>query len=319
MYPQWNQPIPTWLQSQLRYPEFLLDRQIASYNTYHVSNPDFWQRGTDFFELTTNNAKSTIEDVRFVSFYLNGTTYWAAVRLVEYANAAGKNLAGMYVALNGKDIGKVFLLRTGGVAVIGPQTVLDAINNYGPTRTQLTLQPSWQPGNILMYVINNRPYYFVPYYGGTGTTLAPAMIVAVDALSQKVGYYVITDPGNANEVGSSSQKAYFNAIGTTVELTAEARKKNVLDELKRQGYALKTPQQLNVPLAYQENSVSYFSDADWAAANSTISSFISVWVKPYSVDTIIVWDTIESNVKYLNLGVFIVSRLELHYITIAYG
>ncbi len=323
MYPQWNQPVPEWLQSQLRYPEFLFDRQIDSYNTYHVSNPDYWQRGTDFFALTTNNAKNPIEDVRFVSFYLNGTTYWAAVRLVEYANAAGKNLAGMYVALNGKYIGDVFLLRTGSVAVVGPQTALDAINNYGKTQYELTTKGGgkWQSGNILMYVINNRPYYFVPYYGGTGTTLAPAMIVTVDALSQKVGYYVITDPSNAIEVGSAAQKAYFNVTGATVELTAEVRKRNIIDEFVNQGYIVTIPDVLSPLVAIQNTSISYQSDADWDNAKSTILSFITTLVAPNNIDTVLMWETTISGLKYLNFGVFIpkAGTPWLYYITIAYG
>jgi len=321
MYPQWDQPVPGWLLSQLRYPEFLLERQIDSYNTYHVSNPDYWQQSTDFFELTTSAAGRAIEDVRYVIFHLNGTTHWAAVRLVEFYRSPGKNLAGMYVALNGEEIGNVFLLRTGSVAVIGPQTALDTINNYAPTKTELTLHTNWESGNILMYVINNRPYYFVPYYAKTETTLAPAMIVVVDAMSQKAGYYVITDPGDAKEVGLASEKAYFNLVGATVELTAEARKTKVIDEFKRRGYTVRTPQQLNPDVAFQEKSISYLSDVDWAETNSTISSFISSWAEPYNVETILTWETTVSNVRYLNLGV-LVSRagiVELHYITLAYG
>ena len=48
MYPQWDAPVPDWLVSQLRYPEFLFERQIDSYNIYHVSNPDKWQKSSDF-------------------------------------------------------------------------------------------------------------------------------------------------------------------------------------------------------------------------------------------------------------------------------
>ena len=201
MYPQWNQPIPNWLQPLLRYPEDLLNAQINAYNTYHVLDPNTWQKGTDFLELTTNSAGSPIEDVRYVNFYINGTTYWAGVRLVQYASTPGLNLAGMYVAFNGANIGNVSILRTGSVAVIGPQTALDSVSNNPSTAQLLTLHSSsgspWQSGNILLYVINNRPYYFIPYYGGTTTTLSPAMIAVVDAMSQKVGYYQITNPQNS--------------------------------------------------------------------------------------------------------------------------
>ena len=320
MYPTWDQPVPDWLQSQLRYPEFLFERQIDSYNTYHVSNPDFWQQSTDFFELTTDAAGKAIEDTRYVIFYLNGTTHWAAVRLVEYFGGAGKNLAGMYVALNGEEFGDVSLLRTGTIAVIGPQTALEAINNYGPTKELLTLT-NWQSGNVLMYVINNRPYYFVPYYGGTATTLAPAMNVVVDAMSQKVGYYRITDPGDANEVGLASERAYFNLIGSTIELPAEARKAKVLDEFTLRGYAVKSPQELSPDVSYQENTTSYYIDADWAEVDVTMTDLLATWAEPYSVNTIVWWETEVSNVKYLYVGVLVSEGgiVELHYLTVAYG
>ena len=323
MYPQWAQPIPEWLLPQLRYPEFLFEKQIDSYNTYHVSNPDYWQQSTDFFELTSS-ASGAIEDVRYVIFYLNGTIHWAAVRLVEYYRAAGKNLAGMYVALNGAEIGNVFLFRTGSIAVIGPQTALDTINNYNPTKTELTLHSNWESGNILMYVINNRPYYFIPYYAKTATTLSPTMITVVDAFSQKVGYYVINDPGDAKEVGLSSERGYLNLIGAAVGLTTEARKTKILDEFMMRGYRVESPQNdpTSLFLAFRNATVNYYSDADWAGVNSTLSSFISSWVAPYNMGTILMWEMVVSNVRYLNLGVLINrtgAYVELRYITIAYG
>jgi hypothetical protein len=321
-YPTWNYSIPSWLQSQLRYPEDLMNAQVSAYNMYHVLNPNSWQKGTDFFKLTDDASGNTIEAVRYVNFYLNGTTYWAAVRLVEYANSAGKNLAGMYVALNGQNIGNVSMLRTGSIAVIGPQTALDAISNYGPTQTQLTLN-HWQSGNILMYVINNRPYYFIPYYGGTSTTLAPAMMVVVDALSQKVGYYVISNPQDSVEVGSASERAYLNLIGSTVVQTAEARKQNVIDEFERRGYTVKTPTIFNPNVGYPftETPIGYHRDADWAANNSTISSFITTFNLDPQSNTIVIWETAPLNPQYLNLGVIIndVGVPTFHYMAFDYS
>jgi len=147
------------------------------------------------------------------------------------------------------------------------------------------------------------------------------MMVVVDAMSQKVGYYVIINPQDPVEVGSSPNRAYLNLIGSTVVQTAEARRTNVLDEVMRRGYTIKTPQQLFPNVEFQEASINYLSDADLTAMNSTISTFISSWVTPYSLNTILEWDTIVTNVKYLNLGVLvnISGIVELHYITIAYG
>ncbi len=150
------------------------------------------------------------------------------------------------------------------------------------------------------------------------------MIVIVNAITQKAGYYVIVDPGDAQEVGLASEKAYLNLIGATVELTAETRKANLIDEVRRRGYTVETPQNnpTSLFLAFRNASVNYYSDLDWSSVNSTIGSFESSWITPYSVDTVLAWETVVSNVRYLNLGV-LVNRtgtyVELRYITVAFG
>ena len=322
MYPQWNRPVPEWLLSQLRYPEFLLEMQIDSYNKYHVSNPDRWQKSSDFFELTTDAAGSPIEDVRYVVLSLNGTTYWSAVRLVEFSQSPGKNIAALYVALNEENIGDIFLLRTGDVAVIGPQTALDTVSNFGATKSLLTLNPNWRSGNILMYVLTDTLYYFIPYYAETTTTLSPAMVVIVDAQSQKVGFHVITNPQDAAEVGTAAERAYFNIIGEQIELTAEARKKNVLDELTRRGYDLRWPQQLTLPAVYSQASANYLADEEWDETNSTIAVFLQTWAAPFNVTELLLQETTDGELRYLKISVMIQpieGFFEQHFMEIGYS
>jgi hypothetical protein len=299
MYPQWDAPVPDWLVSQLRYPEFLFERQIDSYNIYHVSNPDKWQKSSDFFEA------SPIEDVRYVVITFNGTTYWAGVRLVEFFESPGQNLAAMYMALNGENIGDVFLLRIDDSAVIGPQTAVDSVSNTGATKSLLTLNPNWKPGNILMYVLNNTLYYYIPYYAETTTTLSPVMMVTVDAISQKVGYYVISNPQDPGEVGRAAENAYLNLVGQQIELTAEARKTKVLDELTRRGYDLRTPQELYPDASIQAAVVSYFTDEAWDETNSTLTTFLETWAAPYATTTILLRETTVGGLRYLEIGVLI--------------
>ncbi len=317
MYPQWNQPTPPWLQPQLRYPEFLFERQIESYNTYHVSDPDVWLGKTDFFELTTDAQGVPIEDVRYVVFYLNETNYWASVRLVQKYKSPALNLAATYVALNGEDFGRTILLRGGPKAVIGPQTALDAVNNYSPTKSLLTLHPNWVPGNTLMYVINGTIYYFIPYYAQTETTLSPAMMACVDALSQKVGYYIIDNPQDASEVEVGSEMAYFDLAGLRVELGAEERKNSVLDKFEELNYTITIPQQLTPHVAFLEGSVSYLDEEDWPQTQSIITSFAETWAEP---NNLLMWETVEAGSRLLNFGVLVSSEgvVELHYIAVTY-
>jgi len=323
MYPQWNTPVPDWLTLQLRYPEYLLNNQILAYNTYHVSDPDKWQKNTDFFQLTTNAAGQTFEEVRYVTFSLNKRTVWAGVRQVEGFRAPGKNLAGVYVALNGRDFGQIYFLRTGSVAVIGPQTALDTVNNYGPTKFQLTTHtnPPWVPGNILMYVVNGSAYYFIPYYAQSTTTLSPAMMVVVDALTQRVGYYVISNPQDGYEVSTSIVKAYTNLVGAAVSSPAEVRKMNILNEFKALDYVLRTPQQLNPNAAFVVGSTEYISDDSLPNVKKLISSFIEQYVKPTGLRTVLSWETVEGERRTLSCGVLTNEGgvVFLYYINITYS
>jgi len=299
----------------------LFNKMIDTYNFYHVSDADLWQRNTDFFQLTTNSAGAVIEEVRFVTFSLNQQSLWAGVRLVEVFKASGKNLAGAYVALNGEDLGKIYLLRPGNIAIIGPQTAFDTINNFGATKTLLTLNQNWVSGNTLSYVINGAIYYFIPYYAQSQTTLSPAMMTVVNALTQKVGYYVISNPQDAAEVAGAAQKSYQNLVGQTVEVSAEARKQNVLKEFTTMNYTLRTPQELNPNVAYKEGNVTYLLDSDLPAVQALVSSFISQFVQPLGTSTVLTWETLESGSSNLNFGVLSNNQgvVELHSITITYA
>jgi hypothetical protein len=290
MYPQWNASIPNWLETQLRYPEYLFEKQIDSYNIYHVDDPLYWQESSKFYELTTGAAGQPIEDVRYIAFSLNKTISWTSVRLVEKLQSPGKNLAGVYLARNGEDLGEVFLLRSEEEAVIGPQVALDTINNFGSTKALLTLNPNWIHGNILMYVINNTPYYYIPYYAEATGTLSPAMVVTVNALTQKVGYHLIFNPQDPSEVGSAASEAYSNLVGVQVELTAEIRRQTVIDEFdekgQERGYSVEIPERINAPVEFEPDYVTYLTDADWPQTQSKIVSFIDEWVTPNDVKTI---------------------------------
>ncbi len=320
MYPNWNIPSPDWLVPQLRYPELLFDKQIESYNFYHVSDADNWQRNTDFFQLTTNAEGQPIEEVRYVTFSLNQESFWAGVRPVEGFKAPGKNLAGVYVALNGEDLGSIYLLRSGTVAIIGPQTALDAVNNFGPTKSILTLNPGWVSGNILIYVINGAIYYFIPYYAISATTQAPTMMTAVEAISQKVGFYVISNPQNPTEVSSATDKAYVNLVGQQVQIPDEARKQNLFNEFVALNYTLKMPQELNPNVSFQEGNASYLEDADFPAAQVLIDSFTTQFVEPLGTKTVLWWETTDIDKTNLNFGVLssYLGIVELHFITVTY-
>jgi hypothetical protein len=172
----------------------------------------------------------------------------------------------------------------------------------------------------VLYVIGSTPYYFIPFYAETETTLSPTMVVTIDALSLSLGYNVIDDPTKPSEVGSAAAKAYSNLVGAQIELPAEARKEKIINEFENLNYTIRRPQEISAPIEFQVGSSVFYIDEDWNATKSLTLDFINNWIIPNDVDTLLQWETTENGVKYVNIGVLINLHgyLELDYVKIAY-
>jgi len=211
MYPQWNQQMPSWLLPQLRYPETYFNTQQDVYNFYFQTDPLQWQRNV-FLQST--------ETTRFIIMPINGTLTWAAVRLVEIYHSPSQNLAGLYIAPAGVRTGQVYLIRfPEGTTVIGPNSAISAVVTDPIIKTQLTLHPDWTVGNILLYSVNGRLIYVIPYYGTQGNLTVPEMVAVVDGSSKQVGHYFIQDPTSSIEVGSATTKAVSTIGISTTQAT----------------------------------------------------------------------------------------------------
>ena len=156
-----------------------------------------------------------------------------------------------------------------------------------------------------MYVINDNLYYFVPYYAGTATALAPAMITAVDASTQRVGFYLITNPQDAIEVGEGTARAYADLVGQQVQLTAERRRQQVLDTVENLGY---TPIKTGEPAANfdETTSLRYLNEEEWETTQTTLTSYINTWVAPFNLTNVLYWETADDDDnKFLHIGVLL--------------
>src|SRR5438046_8720451 len=148
MYPQWNQPMPSWLLPQLRYPETYFNTQQDVYNFYFQTDPLQWQRNV-FLQST--------ETTRFIIMPINGTLTWAAVRLVEIYHSPSQNLAGLYIAPAAVRAGQVYLIRfPEGTSVIGPNSAISAVENEPILKTQIKLHPAYTVGTALLCSVNGR-------------------------------------------------------------------------------------------------------------------------------------------------------------------
>lgn len=156
-----------------------------------------------------------------------------------------------------------------------------------------------------MYVINGTLYYFVPFYAETTTTLAPAMIASVDALDQRVGYYVINNPQDAIEVGEGTARAFADLVGQQVELTAELRKQQILDTFEDLGYS---PIKTGEPAANfdETTNLKYLNEEDWEQTQMTLTSYIDTWVAPFNLTNVLYWETADDDDnRFLHIGVLL--------------
>jgi hypothetical protein len=217
-YAQWDKPIPSWLEGQVRYPEEFLEKQIEVYDWYFQDDFQKWQRN-EFYELTLDNSTgSPIEDVRYIVMPINGKLTWCAVRLVEWYKGTTRNLAGMYVAPCGNETGKVYFVDFKGQTVIGPSVALSTVSGNQEVKKHPAFD-QWKSGNILMYSIDERFYYVIPYYKEEADMLLPQMIAVVNAQDQSMGFYAIQNPKDSDEISMATTYA-FQRIGVqTTEKT----------------------------------------------------------------------------------------------------
>ncbi len=202
MYPQWNKPLPSWLLPQLRYPEDFFDNQTAVYDFYFQTNPIAWQ---------SNQFLQNTEESRFIITPINGELRWAVVRLVERYKSDSKILAGLYIAPAGAATGQMYLLQ--GTTVIGPESAISAVTTDPTIKNNLAIQ-SWVAGNILLYSVNDRLTYIIPYYSIQPNLNVPVMVAAVDGQTKQVGYHQIKNPNNATEVQNAANAA-VESLGLT--------------------------------------------------------------------------------------------------------
>lgn len=311
-YSNWGPP-PDWLLPQLRYPEALLGSvlfkipgQLDIDFHYHVRDPYVWRSGSDFFERPPGT------EVNYILLTEDNSIRFVGVQLAEYSSSAGKNLAGMYIIGSGSDLGKTQLLRVSSgnstSSLIGPTGAVSAFQTNSEVREKLTLYGSnYKLGNILLYGINQRLYYFIPVYitSGGGIITKMPFIGIVDALTRNVA------------IGIDSASAFYSLTKQSpIEQPGESERINdTYTAFTAQGYAPINVTAVNSEVFVQVANITYVSIQDKQNMESTITSFVNDYVKTYGPD-IYSWI---SNGNTINYGVFKTTPKgikELRYISI---
>ena len=308
-YSSWKAP-PDWLVSQLRYPEDLLGThdlpgQLDVSFQYHVTDPFVWRSGSDFYE------RPEATEVLYVLMSSGNRVDFVGLQLVEYQASPGRNLAGMYIAYGTDQLGRLNLYRISNstTQLIGPSAALQAVETDDYVRQQLTLLPNYRLGNILLYLIGDHLYYFIPVYINTQVE---------NAVITKMAFVTVVDAttGARVAVGADSSQAYYAISGGIPTILGSAEREKKLNLLfTDKGFSLVNPTSINANVEIRIANITYTDETQWASVNATVNNFITSYGQKYGVTEVYYWTEPNGD---LNFGMLVSNAgvVKLYYITV---
>ena len=327
-YPTWG-TIPSWLQSQLRYPEQLLgnqqvagqlDADFVDHVGSSLSDASNFLSGSLFYERPNST------EVLYIPLAIGNNVSFSAMQLVEYHSSSGKNLAGLYVVYGGDQLGQMYLYQTnstaiGGVPLLGPSAALSEFNTDPLTKTQVTLTGA-TPGNILLYPVLGHLYYFIPAYiqqkTGTSVVEKNPFVDVIDAQNSSAPVRLIS-------TNSSLISTYgFTGIGPVFTNTTE-RIQYLNNLFASKGVALQNSSISSVNIIDNIGSAVFQTIGENSTATALVNNFISSYVLNSSIThdqiafgSVFYW---MPSLGTINYG-FVVSDLgvtKLYYISVTVG
>ena len=199
------QETPSWLQSQMKWPEDLYERQLSVAYTYHVTNGFIWRSGIDFHSAPGEY------DTRYIIMRIGGVDRFVATHNVEFLNSPGKNLAGLYVmGCGNRNFGQLTFYGSGSIGsstLIGPEAARQAFLTSDNVRTQLTLWGNFRYGNILLYHLGGEVLFVIPVFLQVETSESRVI--------EKLGGVGLVDAETGSHVvlGSNVVEAYSLMFG----------------------------------------------------------------------------------------------------------
>ncbi|MFX1560860.1 MAG: UPF0182 family protein, partial [Promethearchaeota archaeon] len=211
-YYDW-QETPEWLQSQLKWPEDLYERQLGVAFTYHVTTGEEWSTGVDFHQSPDDS------DTRYVIMNIEGRERFVAYHNAEFRDTVAHNLAGLYIMGCGNiDFGNFTFYKAGEDGYsdwLGPNAAVQAFETNDIVRTQLQLWGEHRYGNRLLYHLGGDLFFVIPVFLEVETSL--------NRVIQKLGGVGLVDvhTGDRVELGESVVEAYYKMFGLLNETIVE--------------------------------------------------------------------------------------------------
>lgn len=322
-YKEQFQPMPAWLEEQIRYPVELFNWKTEMYNIYHVTNVETFIQANEFYEIPGGL------DTYYVEAKPPGfeQTEFLGLLSLELRGSQGRNLAGYMIVENDLDrLGNMQFYEVpldSDTKLIGPTAVREALDR-DPEFAQLkTLLRNPRIGDNILYRVGDHDVYFIPVYtaGAGGVVAQLGTIAAVGAAFN--GEYFVGLGQTQEEAFEAYLKKVSGVASTTttadddyVELVRSDRIDIIKSVFETNGISVSEPTSIQIPLSFNEGEIFFFTESDRTDAEEFLSEFIDDFVKPRS-DRVFMWQE-DTN---LNIGtVFVKDGLpEIHYVSIEVG
>jgi len=322
-YSEQFQPMPQWLEEQIRYPVELFNWKTEMYNIYHVTNVETFIQANEFYEIPRGL------DTYYVEAKPPGFTETEFVGLLslELRGSQGRNLAGYMVVENDlTNLGDLQFYEVplnSTTKLIGPTAVREALDR-DPEFAQLkTLLRNPRIGDNILYRVGDHDIYFIPVYtaGAGGVVAQLGTIAAVGAAFN--GEYFVGLGETQEEAFEAYLKKVSGVASTTttadddyVELIRSDRIDIIKSVFETNGISVSEPTSIQIPLSFNEGELFFFTESDRADTEDFLTKFIDDFVKPRT-DRVFMWQE-DTN---LNIGTVLVKDElpEIHYISIEVG
>ena len=317
------EPVPDWLEEQIRYPVELFTWKTEMYNIYHVDDVETFIQANEFYEIPTGLNPYYIE-AKPPGF--NQTEFIGLLSL-ELRGSQGRNLAGFMTVQNDlSDLGQMQFYEVplnSTTKLIGPTAVREALDR-DPDFAQLkTLLRNPRIGDNILYNVGQHDTYFIPVYtAGAGGVVAQLGTIAAVGAAFTGEYYV--GLGDTQEEAFTAYLQKLSGVtsitpttnGIEPELTREGRVDTMLAAFQIEDLEVVRPDNIQVTLSFKEGEIFYITDTETEDTLELIDTFIDAYVKPRA-DRVFMWE--DENV--VNFGTIINTDgiIELHYISVEVG
>lgn len=322
-YSEQFQPMPAWLEEQIRYPVELFNWKTEMYNIYHVTNVETFIQANEFYEIPRGL------DTYYVEAKPPGfdQTEFLGLLSLELKGSQGRNLAGYMVVENDlTNLGDLQFYEVplnSTTKLIGPTAVREALDR-DPEFAQLkTLLRNPRIGDNILYRVGDHDIYFIPVYtAGAGGVVAQLGTIAAVGAAFNGEYFV-----GLGDTQEEAFEAYLKKVSgvadasTTqntdyIELERIDRINIIKEVFIKNDITIAEPTTIQVPLSFNEGNMFFFTEKERIGVEEFLTEFIDSSIKPRS-DRVFMWQE-ENN---LNIGTVYVKDgiAEMHYVSIEVG